>query len=182
MQLAKKVKSNNQASHTWMQPQTGWIKCNSDCRFIEDSSSSAFLVRNCNGSVLLAHAKEYFCANALVAELYSIRDGCLFFSTAQLDRIIFESDSLNAIMFINEPFSQVHWIAKQLVEEIRRFWALWSKWRFKYCSRFANAAAHSLAHWSFAVKKFGYVHVNFIPISCFCDGGFPLVDTFPLPY
>lgn len=47
-------------------------------------------------------------------------------------------------------------------------------WRFRFCSRDANAAAPSLAHWSFDVKL--------IPISCFCDGDFPIVDSFIFPY
>lgn len=117
-QLAKKVKSTSMISHTWRKPQTGWFKCKSDCRFTDTTSSSAFLVRNCN---------EYFCTNALVAELYSIRDPCILFNAARLEKIIYESDSLNAILFINDPLSLIHWAAKQLVDEIRKFWALWPK-------------------------------------------------------
>lgn len=71
--------------------------------------------------MLFASASEYHCTNALVAELFSIRDACIFFSSIGMDRVVFEGDSLLAMTFINDPTAQVYWMAKQLVEEIRKF-------------------------------------------------------------
>lgn len=120
-QLFKSIKAPAMISNRWNRPPKGWIKVNSDCRFSEDSSCSGFIDRNMNGSIIFAQANEYFCTNALVAELFSIRDACIFFNQAGLDQLIFESDSLNAVVFINEPLATVHWMAKQLIHEIRRF-------------------------------------------------------------
>lgn len=177
-QLKRKITAGTHDSDTWRAPPSNWIKVNSDCRFIDGISHSAFLVRNFNGSITFAQAKHYYCTNALTAELHAIKDACIFMNQAKADRVIFEADSLNAITFINDPSSPIHWSASQLVEEIRRFWALWPKWRFKICSRNSNFAAHNLAAWSFSFKKLGSFPVNLLPVSCFCNGGFPLVDNF----
>lgn len=127
-QLCKSITASSITTKIWTRPCTGWLKSNSDCRFIDGISSSVFLIRNHNGSILLASATDYHCTNALVAELFAIRDACLFFNSIGLEKAVIESDSLNAITFINDPQIQVHWMGKQLVEEIRKFWFLWPKW------------------------------------------------------
>lgn len=97
---------------------------------------------------------------------------------AKADKVVFESDCLDSIIFINDPTSQAHWSAKVLVEEIRRFLFLWPKWKLKFISRNANFASHNLAFWSVNSKRYGCIHVNSLPSSYFCDGAFPLVDSF----
>lgn len=67
-----------------------------------NTSDSGFLARNMNGSILHAQAKEYFCTNALVAELSSIRDACIF-ST----KLVFIKSFFKPILlmpwFVNDP-------------------------------------------------------------------------------
>lgn len=50
-----------------------------------------------------------------------IRDACLFMDKTRIDQVVFETDSQNVVMFINDRRSQVHWSGKLLVEEIRKF-------------------------------------------------------------
>lgn len=46
----------------------------------------------------ILQANEYFCINALVAELYAIRDACVLFNNVRISKVIFESDSLNTLL------------------------------------------------------------------------------------
>lgn len=120
-QINIKVQATSLTSRIWIKPQAGWIKTNSDCRFIDGISSSVFFIRNHNGSILFASAYEYHCTNALVAELFSIRDACIFFSSKGMDRVVFEGDSLLAMTFINDPTAQVYWMQNNLWRKSENF-------------------------------------------------------------
>lgn len=54
-------------------------------------------------------------------------------------------------------------------------------WVHFYFSGFnANFYAHYLAKWALSCNWSVMVSMNFIPSSCFCDGGFPIVNSLPL--
>lgn len=73
-QLSYVVKDGSRSLISWIKSSTGWFKINYDCRFIDSISNSNFITRNSNGSIIHAQSNEYHCTDALVAELFAIRD------------------------------------------------------------------------------------------------------------
>lgn len=43
------------------------------------------------------------------------------------------------------PLVPPDWTATLVIDEIKKLWSLWPKWRFKFVPRIANGAAHALA-------------------------------------
>ncbi|XP_012846290.1 PREDICTED: uncharacterized protein LOC105966267 isoform X2 [Erythranthe guttata] len=176
-QLKRSLNPGSSFSQNWTKPPLNWLKINADSSFFDGSASTAFIVRNHNGSIVFAHSLQHQCTDSLVAEALAIHEACLFANHWKIAKVIFESDCLNAVHFINDHNMVGHWSSKVIIDEIRKFWHLWPKWRFKYCPRNANFAAHNLASWASASKWSGFIFENRIPISCFCDIGYPLVDS-----
>lgn len=71
----------------------------------------------------------------------AICGACVFLDKVGFQLIIFETDCPNATTFIINTTSPVHWSTSQLVEEIKYYWLLWPKWRFKNILKNANFAA-----------------------------------------
>lgn len=167
----------------WTPPPPGWFKINTDASFVNGKASSSFIIKNSNGSILIAHTQNHDCHDALTAEALALLEACKFLHHFQIKEAIIESDSLNAISFIRSSAGLSHWTAEVVIQKIKRVWNLWPKWRFKFTHRNANRAAHSLASWDFLSKFSGIIPLNLIPVNCFCDLGFPIVDcSFPFCY
>lgn len=138
------------------------------------------MIRNCNGSILYAEANTFLAVDALQAEVIAIKNACLFLTKAKLENIIFEADCINAILYTTDQSSIPSWSSRAIVEEIRRFWFMWPKWKFKACSRNVNFCAHHLAKWAFSCSWNGFIPLNLIQSTCFCDESFPIVNSFPI--
>ncbi|KAL7129161.1 hypothetical protein ABFS83_13G045400 [Erythranthe nasuta] len=77
-QVSKSLIAGNTLPQSWSCPRIGWLKVNSDCRFVNDIAYSAFIIRNHNGSIVYAHAQDHYCSSPLVAEIFGILDACKF--------------------------------------------------------------------------------------------------------
>lgn len=116
--------SPNQA---WKPTPVGWIKINTDASFANGISQSRFLLRNHKGSILWASSHSHHCLDALTAETLALQDACKFINHLKIKEAIFESDSLNAITFINNASSARVWTANPVINEIRKCWNAWPK-------------------------------------------------------
>ncbi|XP_012829138.1 PREDICTED: uncharacterized protein LOC105950333 [Erythranthe guttata] len=177
-ELAKSTTSGKIVVHSWTKPPKNWLKVNSDCSFSNGQASCVFIIRNCNGSILLAHSSIHLCHDPLTVESIAVREACNFIANAKLKNVMFELDLLNAILFIKDHSSAIHWTASHLIHETQKFWGLRSKLKFRFCSRNANYAAHNLAKWSFSSVFCGFIPVNCLPLPCFGDRGSPIGDKF----
>lgn len=150
----------------WKPPSKNWIKINTDAKFDNGNAQTALVVRN-QGSIIFVSSKKHQYSNPRNAKSQALLEACQIINTIKLQNVIFEADCLNAIKFITNLQSQIHWSAKNYIEEITKFWSLWPKWRSKLCSRSTNFAAHNLAKWADVVSWDGPIPLNLLPCSLF---------------
>lgn len=81
---------------TWQLPYDGWYKCNTDgaSRGNSGPSSYGFCVRNHEGDLVFAKAKEIGETTNIVAEAKAIVEGLVYCVERQLHPLIMETDSL----------------------------------------------------------------------------------------
>ncbi|KAL3628872.1 hypothetical protein CASFOL_027918 [Castilleja foliolosa] len=139
-----------------------------------------YVVRNTNGSLILAATFKHSCLDPLAAEALSILDACKLISSLKIGNAIVESDCLDAISLIKGSFPNSFWTADPIVELILKFWKIWPSWNFLFCTRSANGSAHALAKWASVCNCIfeGIVPFNCIPNSIFCGKDFPIVSQF----
>lgn len=126
-------------------------------------------------SFLLAQTHQ--CHDSLSAEAFALLDACKLIANDGIKNAIFEANSLNAISYIQSAAGVSQWTANLIIEDIKKYWHLWPKWRLKFVARNADFAAHNLAKWAATSNWEGLVPPDSLPVKCFCDFGFPLVDS-----
>ncbi|KAL3640561.1 hypothetical protein CASFOL_015529 [Castilleja foliolosa] len=161
----------------WKKPPSGWHKINVDSAFDNGMTTTGIVIRNYNGSIIQAHTQNHTCLDSMAAECLAILEACLVAEKLNLHMAIFESDCLNAISSINGNSLINFWPSDPVVEKIKRAWSNWPMWTFTFTSRRNNEAVHELAKWAKNSSFVGFVPLNTIPISVFCDFGFPIVDS-----
>ncbi|KAL3813124.1 hypothetical protein ACJIZ3_014392 [Penstemon smallii] len=113
---------------------------------------------------------------------FAIVVACSRIHDVKAKNVIFESDCLIAINAILNQDGDMDWAIREPVDEIRRFWVSWPKWRFQFIARASNCAAHNLASWAAVSKTWEKIPLPSLPLCCFCDGGSPCVDVVPNIY
>ncbi|KAK4476788.1 hypothetical protein RD792_015948 [Penstemon davidsonii] len=136
-------------SIVWSPPRPNGIKVNSDASFKNGLAAFAVIIRNSNGSILFAAASKQPCLSPLAAECLSLHLACSILMKWKIDEACIENDCLQAIFEISNDWQAADWSARDFIEEIRKFWSCWPKWRFKFAPRNSNFAAHNLAAWAF---------------------------------
>ncbi|KAL3624298.1 hypothetical protein CASFOL_033114 [Castilleja foliolosa] len=179
--MVKSAQSKSLSNHKWRAPLAGWIKINVDSTFGLDDAYSGVVVRNVSGTIIAAKTNHHACLDATSAECLALLDACYLIRDSKTDNVIFESDCLNAISFINGEPKNSFWTASPIVDQIRRIWSGWPTWIFKFSPRESNGAAHELAKWAKVNDFVGLLPLDSIPISVFCDQGFPIVNNIVLP-
>ncbi|KAL3644546.1 hypothetical protein CASFOL_009726 [Castilleja foliolosa] len=154
-------------NHRWSPPLDGWIKINMDASFVDGNAFTAAVIRNRNGSILLASTAIHRCSDPLAAECIAILDACLIIHNLSIKNVYFESDCSNAINLINSNSASGFWTAHPIVEKIKKTWNGWPSWIFKYSPRSTNRAAHELAKWTANSLSVGLISLDAIPISVF---------------
>lgn len=131
-------------NQTWKKPPYGWLKVNSDTTFHNGKAQASYIIQNVNGQ-LSRLAPNITHAWILSAEALAILDACKFIHLLKIKEAIFETDSLNAISFIKSSSGLSYWTTVPEIDEIKKHWHLWPKWRFKFIPINANGAANALA-------------------------------------
>ncbi|KAL3640558.1 hypothetical protein CASFOL_015526 [Castilleja foliolosa] len=122
MFIGKRSQDAPNSSKPWMAPPVDWLKVNMDATFSNDSASIGIIIRNYQGSILFASSATHKCLDSTSAESLGILDACKAVEILNLKNIIFESDSLLAIIFINGDSSNHHWAAGPVIDKIKRIW------------------------------------------------------------
>ncbi|KAL3647569.1 hypothetical protein CASFOL_008537 [Castilleja foliolosa] len=133
--MAQTAQGKTQSPKAWKPPPENWTKVNVDAAFTNGLAYTGMVLRNSNGSFLHAAAYNHHCLDPLSAECLAILDACKTLEILNYKSVIIESDSLNAISFINVDSSNCFWTAAPLVEKIRRYKHKWKAWNFKFISR-----------------------------------------------
>ncbi|KAL3639125.1 hypothetical protein CASFOL_017032 [Castilleja foliolosa] len=175
--MAQAHQKRSSPNQIWSPPPDGWLKINTDAAFANGKSTSGIILKNKNGSIVLAATYAHDCPDATTAECLAILDACNLAQNHQIKKASFSSDCLIAVTCINNNPNTSYWTANPVVEKIKRSWSNWPFWSFVYTNRSANSAAHSLAHWGVSSLFVGEIPLDSVPISVFCDLGFPIVDS-----
>ncbi|KAL0412514.1 UNVERIFIED_CONTAM: putative ribonuclease H protein [Sesamum radiatum] len=96
--ISKKAKP--QTNCDWQPPPMNWIKVNCDIALKDDKCFAAFIARDHQSFLIRAETAEIFVYDASFAELRAIRLAAEKFHAKNEDRVIFESDSTEAIKWI----------------------------------------------------------------------------------
>ncbi|KAL3636561.1 hypothetical protein CASFOL_018860 [Castilleja foliolosa] len=148
-----------------------------DTTFLNGAAFSGLVFRNSNGTITFSAANyRHSCMDSTAAESLAILDACMELDNQKISKSIIESDSLNAITFINVNSLNSFWSAAPIIAKIRDFKTLWTDWDFMFIFRNANRASHELAHWAMVCNFEGIVPLQLFPDSACCDSGFPLLD------
>ncbi|KAL3634942.1 hypothetical protein CASFOL_021996 [Castilleja foliolosa] len=181
LSMVKSAQTRSSSNHKWRAPPAGWIKINVDSTFVLDYAFSGVVVRNDSGTITAAKTNNHACLDATSAECLALLDACYLIRDSKIDNVIFESDCLNAISFINGEPKNSCWTASPIVDQIKRIWSGWPTWIFNFSPRESNGAAHELAKWAKLNDFVGLLPLDVIPINVFCDQGFPIVNNIVLP-
>ncbi|KAL3626892.1 hypothetical protein CASFOL_029297 [Castilleja foliolosa] len=177
LSIVQSTQSRSPINHLWKAPPICWLKINVDVAFTKDTTHTGVVLRNEHGSISLAAAFKHSCPDAVTAEALAILDAIDILNNIKPKKVIIESDCLNVVSFINGSSNNTFWTASPVVDRIRRCWNCWPTWIFKYTHRSSNGAAHNLANWADNYSFVGYISLDDIPVSVFCDQGYPLVTT-----
>ncbi|KAL3640502.1 hypothetical protein CASFOL_015470 [Castilleja foliolosa] len=177
LSIVKTLHDRSSTNQVWKAPPNGWVKINMDTSFSNGAAVSGLILRNWNGSLLLAAAYHHQCLDPLTAECIALLDACLTAHDLKIHKACFESDCLDAISLIMGNSLNTFWRAEPVVDKILKLKKEWPQWSFAFSPRCTNEAAHSLARWASTNGCFGLIPLNSVPINVFCDGGFPLVDS-----
>ncbi|RYR48438.1 hypothetical protein Ahy_A07g034466 [Arachis hypogaea] len=118
---------------TWRPPPPGWVKCNVDAAFLEvlHGGATAAVFRDHVGNLLTASNFKIATTSPLAAEALAVREGLIIAKNFQLERVIFESDSLILIQALKSKATIVD----------TKYFKLW----VYLAPREGNALAHEVA-------------------------------------
>ncbi|KAL3655860.1 hypothetical protein CASFOL_000256 [Castilleja foliolosa] len=139
LSVNKSLQDRSIPNQLWNPPPDGWYEINIDSTFVDGKATAGIIIRNNNGSVILAAAHPHNCLDPTTAECLAIADACSYAIKFKLDSIIFESDCLTAISLINGGSNNIFWNADPVIHSIKKSWI------FKFSPRSCNGAAHNLA-------------------------------------
>ncbi|KAL0414365.1 UNVERIFIED_CONTAM: hypothetical protein Sradi_1638200 [Sesamum radiatum] len=144
--ISKKAKP--QTNCDWQPPPMNWIKVNCDIALKDDKCFAAFIARDHQSFLIRAETAEIFVYDASFAELRAIRLAAEKFHAKNEDRVIFESDSTEAIKWIKSKSEDVDRAAILDSQAIRRIWECRPNWDFRHIPRLCNSFAHGISKWA----------------------------------
>ncbi|RYR47301.1 hypothetical protein Ahy_A07g033241 [Arachis hypogaea] len=130
---------------TWRPSLPGWVKCNVDAVFVEVFSGGATtaVFRDHHENLLTASNSKIVATSPLVAEALAVRKALIIAKNFQLERIIFESDSLILIQALKSKASiaEIQVILDDILDLARNI----SNCGFTWVPREGNGLAHEVA-------------------------------------
>ncbi|XP_058783839.1 uncharacterized protein LOC131658576 [Vicia villosa] len=145
----QQVLSNNNNLHhalTWSPLEEDWVKCNVDAGFnsLLGTTNRGWCIRGAGGSFIHAGvAWDSRNLSILEAEAMALKEAIQDSIALHLDRIIFESDSLNVVTTLHSNASgrsEFH----HVIHSIRLLLSSFHNFEVKFVKRQANMVAHSL--------------------------------------
>ncbi|KAL3613215.1 hypothetical protein CASFOL_042906 [Castilleja foliolosa] len=123
--MAQSSQSLGKPVTIWKPPPDHWVKVNVDTTFSEGFAHSGVVFRNNNGTIFLTASYKHSCLDSTAAESLAILDACKEIEKLQLLKVIIESDSLNAVSFINVDASNLYWTAAPSIIKIKKLKSSW---------------------------------------------------------
>ncbi|KAL3642316.1 hypothetical protein CASFOL_013131 [Castilleja foliolosa] len=136
-------------SKIWKPPDAEWLKINVDAAFSNGVATSGLIIRNHNGSIILAASHQHSCLDSNTTETLAILDACKLLANINCSKAFVESDCLIAIATLKGDSMNWYWSATPVLHQIIKLWKDWPSWNFKFTRRSANGAAHALTKWAF---------------------------------
>ncbi|KAL3634162.1 hypothetical protein CASFOL_021216 [Castilleja foliolosa] len=122
LSMVQSSQTRSSSNHKWKAPPSGWSKINVDSTYVLDSAYSGAIIMNENGTFIVAASNLHSCLDVTSAECLALLDACHIIKDLKMANVIFESDCLNAIAFINGEPKNSLWTASPIVDKIRRLW------------------------------------------------------------
>ncbi|KAG8375096.1 hypothetical protein BUALT_Bualt10G0064800 [Buddleja alternifolia] len=169
-QISKSIlRQNNGGSSEWTPPARQFLKVNTDITFHDGKSAGAMVVRNARAAIVFAETWTSWEPNPTVAEAKAIKKAMMCMDSKNIAEVIFESDSLLAVAWISGCQSETEWNAKSIIEEARKLWKKWPRWKVKKIHREANCTAHEIAKWALSCEWNNVIAPDQFPsfLSCF---------------
>lgn len=140
----------------WTAPLEGFVKINTDAAVRPSFIAIVCICYNHLGVALWARSEIFARMFVLLAELLAIRMAAGEAKFRELERVVFESDSLSAIASIGDPTLLFDVEVDGVVEAICEIVSFYLSWSFLN-SRQANVFADSLAKWAARRRVFGCI-------------------------
>lgn len=131
----------------WERPPLGWIKCNTDGVFYEQTGQGATgaVLRDGAGAFIRGSAKWYdHCLDALTLEAIACRDGLALSVQSGVRKIWLETDCQQMVQLWQAGTNQRSTIST-ILQEIRELSLLFHDFKLSFVSRDCNKVAHVLA-------------------------------------
>ncbi|KAF8405631.1 hypothetical protein HHK36_007707 [Tetracentron sinense] len=128
----------------WSAPERGWLKANVDgVALLNGSASGAgMVVRDSNGNMIFRGCKPLWGGGSRIAEVEAIRWSLLLALERGWSKLCIESDSKEAIDFLNGVAPSPHWDCNSLLEDISQLKGRCDQVLFLFTPRQANFEAH----------------------------------------
>ncbi|KAM0894138.1 hypothetical protein ACQ4PT_024661 [Festuca glaucescens] len=144
-----KLKKNKQGMPKmgWTRPPSGLVKLNTDAAVNLDSrrAASGSIVRDASGQFLAACRVEIDgVLDVATAEAQAFRDGLRLVEQIGCNKIYIETDSLEVVNALADPFNH-RTVGTAFLDECRLIMAGFESTRLAHCPREANKAAHLVA-------------------------------------
>ncbi|CAL9022783.1 unnamed protein product, partial [Prunus brigantina] len=137
-------KSNGLINIKWQPPPLDWIKVNFDGLVRGNLVATSFVIRDWNGNVRLAGAKNSGQVSITVAECLALRDGLAHAIHNGWRKILVEDDSKLIIDCVNKVVS-VPWSISLLVQDILVLSSYCEEISFQHIYREANFTTDDVA-------------------------------------
>ncbi|KAF8677957.1 hypothetical protein HU200_046314 [Digitaria exilis] len=131
----------------WKLPSVGWIKCNVDAAFREESGrgASGGVLRSSDGNFMGAQERTYgHCLNALTMEAWACRDGLRLARAHGVMRLCLETDSLELVNLWNLKDVQRSILAL-ILREMHELSMQFDDFVFSHTCQVCNRVTHKVA-------------------------------------
>ncbi|OMO86776.1 hypothetical protein CCACVL1_09458, partial [Corchorus capsularis] len=131
----------------WEPPEKGWIKCNSDGAFDQNSNEAGYgvVIRDEKGRLLDGTCNNCVASSALQAEAIALEQALSLVVQKQMDRVSFEVDSSVLYNVVTQPKKSKRWCIDPIITKISDKMKWVGSCNLMLTKREANEAANWVA-------------------------------------
>lgn len=152
------------------------MKINFDASFEDSTVFSGIILRNPQGSIIIAWTSCSIASTPFAAEAEAALQALRMAKELSIVNLILEGDALNVIYSIKGENMCLEWKGKHSILRCRKLLSEHCFWSLYHVFREKNRAAHNLAKWAKNHNRLGYIDPELPPPSVFCDRGGTQVD------